>query len=92
MAKEIVKENVNDEKTEAQKTKTPRKPKKVQEVYIEYMDKQIEQQEFINKAVSFWVAEGNKKSDIVSTKVYIQPETGMVYFVINDNFYGSFEF
>ncbi len=92
MAKEKAEKIVNVEKTEAEKPKTPRKPKKVQEVYIEYMDKQIEQQEFINKAVSFWVAEGNRKGDIISTKVYIQPENGMVYYVINDSFYGSFEF
>lgn len=86
------KKNISaDENAEIQKPKTTRKPKKIQEVYIEYNDKQINQKDIINEAEALWVAEGNLKKDIVSTKVYIQPETEIVYFVINDIFYGSFE-
>lgn len=92
MAEKIKKaENTPEKNAEVQKPKTTRKPKKIQEVYIEYNDKQINQKDIVNEAEALWVAEGNLKKDIVSTKVYIQPETDIVYFVINDTFYGSFE-
>lgn len=84
--------NSNPQEQETKMKKTPRKPKKIQEVYIEYMDRQINQQDLINKAESLWIAEGNLKKDITSLKLYVQPETEITYYVINESFYGSFEF
>ncbi len=38
-----------------------------------------------------FVEAGNKESDIKKLDLYIQPENGKVYFVINEDFKGDFD-
>ena len=45
----------------------------------------------IERAKEAWIAAGGKKSEIKSVAVYLKPEEGMVYYVINDSA-GSFAF
>ena len=42
-------------------------------------------------AKNIFVEAGNKESDIKKLDLYIQPENGKVYFVINEDFKGDFD-
>ena len=92
----IKKETLKKEaKTLAADTKAAaKKPaaKKIEEkVFIQFDQKEATPALLIERAKEAWIAAGGKKSEIKSVAVYLKPEEGMVYYVINDSA-GSFAF
>ena len=51
------------------------------EVYIQWMGQEVSTAQLVEKARADYKA--NNKGDIRSCKLYIKPEDGMVYYVIN---------
>lgn len=60
------------------------------QVILELAGGQITDKEITAKAKSFWTKDGNKVGDIKTLNTYLKPEEGMVYFVINESYQGSF--
>jgi predicted PilT family ATPase len=89
-------EETSAKKTKSKKT-TETKPvakkttvKKSVEVFVQYSETEIKTDDLVEKAKEIFVAAGNKKTDAKDVKVYVKPEENMVYFVINQEFNGSF--
>jgi len=61
-------------------------------LYVEHFGKQISKNEVVAKAKAIWQSAGNKIKDISSLELYVKPEEGKVYFVINGDFNGDFAF
>ena len=59
-------------------------------LYVEFAGKQLEDKAAIAKAKEIWVEQGNKIKDIKTLNLYVKPEESTVYYVINDDFSGSF--
>lgn len=83
-----------DTKTKAAKkttvAKTTRKPaaKKGTEVkadvFVQFGGKEFSEEAIMSKVVAAWEAEGKKASAIKRAKLYIKPEDGKAYYVINE--------
>ena len=54
------------------------------EVIVQYQGNEAEQAEIIEKIKAQFVSEGHRAGNIKSLKVYIKPEDGAAYYVIND--------
>ncbi len=59
-------------------------------VYVEFYGEQVSKEELVKEAEKFWVEAGNKKADIKKIDLYLIPEEDKAYYVINDEFEGSF--
>lgn len=68
-------------KTPAKKTVT-KKDIKVKAV-VEYYGKQVEEKDMITAVKKAWTKSGRKIGDIKTIDLYIKPEEGAVYYVIN---------
>ena len=91
--KETVKETtevVKEEVKKAPKKKATRKAaaKKETEVFVEYYGQQSSVEEITNKVKEVFVSEGHRVSTIKSLKLYLKPEDGFAYYVINEKFAG----
>lgn len=78
-------------KKEAKKTaekKTTAK-KSEAEIILQYGGFEKSTADITAAAKAQFVAEGNKESAIKSFKVYLKPEDGMAYYVVNDDYTGS---
>lgn len=70
--------------------KTTRKPaaKKGTEVkadvFVQFGGKEFSKEAIMSKVVAAWEAEGKKASAIKRAKLYIKPEDGKAYYVINE--------
>ena len=70
--------------------KTTRKPaaKKGTEVkadvFVQFGGKEFSEEAIMSKVVAAWEAEGKKASAIKRAKLYIKPEDGKEYYVINE--------
>lgn len=70
--------------------KTTRKPaaKKGTEVkadvFVQFGGKEFSEEAIMSKVVAAWEAEGKKASAIKKAKLYIKPEDGKAYYVINE--------
>ncbi len=70
--------------------KTTRKPaaKKGTEVkadvFVQFGGKEFSEEAIMSKVVAVWEAEGKKASAIKRAKLYIKPEDGKAYYVINE--------
>lgn len=70
--------------------KTTRKPaaKKGTEVkadvFVQFGGKEFSEEAIMSKVVAAWEAEGKKASAIKRAKLYIKPEDGKAYYVINE--------
>ena len=70
--------------------KTTRKPaaKKGTEVkadvFVQFGGKEFSEEAIMSKVVAAWEAEGMKASAIKRAKLYIKPEDGKAYYVINE--------
>ena len=86
-------------KTTAAKTarKTTRKPRKTSkatirktaatvdsEVFVQIYGQEFSQQEIMEKVVAAWEAEGKKITSIKRAKLYVKPEEGKAYYVVNE--------
>lgn len=68
-------------KTAAKKT-SAKKDIKVKAI-VEYYGKQVEEKEIIASVKKAWSKSGRKVGEIKSIDLYIKPEEGAVYYVIN---------
>ena len=62
--------------------KTAKKDIKVKAV-VEYYGKQVEEKDMIAAVKKAWTKSGRKVADIKTIDLYIKPEEGAVYYVIN---------
>ena len=58
------------------------------EVFVEYYGQQSSVEEITNKVKEVFVSEGHRVSTIKSLKLYLKPEDGFAYYVINEKFAG----
>lgn len=85
-AKEVAKEVVK----KAKKAATKKEIKTT--LFVEYYGKQVEEKEMIAAVKKAWTSAGNKVGDIKSIELYVKPEDGAVYYVINKTESGKVEF
>ncbi|MCH5264676.1 MAG: hypothetical protein J1F02_02170 [Lachnospiraceae bacterium] len=74
-------------KTTTRKTttrKTTAKKKDTMEVFVQYKGNETSQSEIMKKVNAAWEAEGKKLTAIKRVKLYIKPEDGKAYYVINE--------
>lgn len=73
-------------KTAAKKT-TAKKPAVKREIkvntVVEYYGKQVEEKDMVAAVKKAWTKAGRKVGDIKTMELYIKPEEGAVYYVIN---------
>lgn len=62
------------------KTTTEVKPS----VFVQYQGMEYSETEIMNKVVAAWEAEGKKVTAIKRVKLYVKPEDGKAYYVINE--------
>lgn len=76
-------------KTEAKKTtrRTSTKKETVNvkaDVFVQFQGMEFSEKEIMEKVVAAWEAEGKKVTAIKRTKLYVKPEDGKAYYVINE--------
>ena len=88
--KEAVKEEVKKapKKKATRKTAAKKESESESEVFVEYYGQQSSVEEIINKVKEVFVSEGHRASTIKSLKLYLKPEDGFAYYVINEKFAG----
>lgn len=79
-----------EKKTTAKKT-TAKKEMKVTTV-VQYYGKEVEEKEIIANVKKAWTKAGHKVGDIKTLELYIKPEDGAVYYVINGEDGGAVAF
>ena len=62
---------------------------KVEEVYLQFAGEQWCTSALTEQAKAAYVAEGHRASGIKRLELYVKPEDGKAYFVINEKFEGS---
>lgn len=67
-------------KTTAKKDSTEVKA----DVFVQIYGNEYSEQEIMKKVIAAWEAEGKKASAIKRAKLYIKPEEGKAYYVINE--------
>lgn len=70
-------------------TKKVEKVEKVEEVYVQFADMELQTKEVLERAKQAYVAEGHRESSIKSIRLYIKPEEHMAYYVINEKIAGG---
>ncbi len=96
-AKEEPAKKAPEKKTTTKKTTTRRSPgrppksaaaKKTDEVnaevFVQYRGNEYPEKEIKSKVIAAWEADGKKASAIKRMKLYVKPEEGKAYYVIND--------
>ena len=90
-AVEAVKEKVTSKKAAAAK-KTPAKTaKKVEEIYLQAGGAEWNVSECRERAVAAFVEKGHRASSVKKLVIYLKPEEGKAYYVVNDDESGSFD-
>ena len=89
--KETTKKAAPAKKTTTKKAASAKKKEveKVEEVYLQFGALEVTTKEVLDKAKQAYVAEGHRESSIKSIRLYLKPEEGMAYYVINDKFAGG---
>ena len=96
-AKETVKKTAAKEvkgAKEAVKTAAKRPSKKDMKVrtFVEYYGKQVEEKEMIARVKKAWTKKGKRVGEIKTLELYVKPEEGAVYYVINSEETGAVEY
>lgn len=65
--------------------------KKVELAYVQFAGKEWDMAEIVNKAKEAYLAQGNKATGMKKFCVYVKPEEGVAYYVVNDTETGSVE-
>ncbi|MCR4589862.1 MAG: DUF6465 family protein [Lachnospiraceae bacterium] len=58
---------------------------------LQFGGKETTREALKNTAKDIFTAAGNQASDMKKLELYVQPENGKVYYVINDDFKGDFD-
>ncbi|MDF2821925.1 MAG: hypothetical protein K0R15_2373 [Clostridiales bacterium] len=59
-------------------------------LYVEYQGNKTNTDEFVTQIKKLWIEAGNKVKDIKNIEIYYKPEENKCYFVVNEDFSGSF--
>ena len=59
---------------------------------LQFGGKETTKEALKNTARDIFTNAGYKESDMKKVELYVQPENGKVYYVINDDFKGDFDF
>lgn len=89
--KEEVVEETAAKKTTAKKSTTTKKAVKAT-VCIQAAGKEVTAEEAIDRVKAAWKEAGNKASDLKEIAVYVKPEEGFIYYVVNGDVTGKVEF
>ncbi len=65
--------------------------KKVELAYVQFAGKEWDMAEIVKKAKEAYLALGNKATSMKKFCVYVKPEEGVAYYVVNDTDTGSVE-
>ena len=91
-AKETAAKTTAAAKETVVKKAAPKKTTLKKTVYLQYLGKEIDQQDIEEKVKSIWTATmGKKVSEMKSLTLYLKPEENKAYYVINDEITGSVE-
>ena len=61
-------------------------------IMVQYMGKEVSTDDLMKKVKEYWTKElNNKVGDLKSVTLYVKPEEGKTYFVINEDVTGSVE-
>lgn len=77
-------------KTPAKKTTTRNTTAKKEadtvkaDVFVQFQGMEFSEKDIMDKVVAAWEAEGKKASAIKKAKLYVKPEDGKAYYVINE--------
>ena len=69
--------------------KSAEKPERVEEIYLQADGAEWNIADCKARAIAAYVAEGHRASSIKKLVIYLKPEEGKAYFVINDGMNGS---
>lgn len=64
---------------------------KKEEVIFQFYGKDYDTEDIVKKAKEAFTAEGDKKTAIKDMSVYIKPEEGKAYYVVNNDKTGSLD-
>lgn len=82
-------------KTEAKKAAGRKSAKKAElksEIYVQFANKSYVQEDLIKIAKDVWKYDLKQKvGDLTKVELYVKPEEGRAYYVMNKDFTGSFE-
>ncbi len=88
--KETVKKETA-KKTTARKTAKAEKPAAVHNVYVQFAGKEVLTSALTELVTEKWVAMGHRASSIKALDLYVKPEDGAAYYVINGKETGKIE-
>lgn len=88
---EAVKEAVTAKKAAAAKKAPVKAAKKVEEVYLQAGGSEWNVSECKERAIAAYVENGHKASDVKKLVIYLKPEEGKAYYVVNEDENGSFD-
>ena len=88
--KETVKKETA-KKTTARKTAKAEKPAAVHNVYVQFAGKEVLTSALTELVTEKWVAMGHRASSIKTLDLYVKPEDGAAYYVINGKETGKIE-
>ena len=69
--------------------KPAKKPERVEEIYLQADGAEWSIADCRARAIAAYVAEGHRESSIKKLVIYLKPDEGKAYFVINDGMNGS---
>ena len=78
-------------KAEKADAKKAEKKETVQNVYVQFMGKEILTADLVAQATEKWVALGHRASSIKELNLYVKPEDSAAYYVINGKESGKLE-
>ena len=95
-AQETIAEETLTQEAPAPKKAAPRKkaavkaaPEKAEEVYVQYGEGEWKTADLVQRVKDAFVAEGHRAANIRSLSLYIKPQEGKAYYVINEKASGS---
>ena len=90
---EVKAEAVKTEAPKAEKADAKKAEKKeaVQNVYVQFMGKEILTADLVAQVTEKWVALGHRASSIKELNLYVKPEDSAAYYVINGKESGKLE-
>ena len=85
---------VKEAKEAVKKTAAKRPSKKYMKVrtFVEYYGKHVEEKEMIARVKKAWTKKGKRVGEIKTLELYVKPEEGAVYYVINSEETGAVEY
>ena len=93
-AKAADKKPAAKEETKAASTAAPKKAptKKAElkpEMFVQYQENTISQDDLYEKVKADWTEDGHRMSNVKSLKIYVKPEENKAYYVINEKYFGD---